>query len=51
MDLLQWVALYSLIIGAIIGGCGLALGFDWALAKWRSKRKVRSGDDSTGFSQ
>ena len=39
MEPLQWVALYSLIIGAIICGCGLALGFDWALAKWRSKKR------------
>lgn len=35
MHLLQWAALYSLIIGAIILGCLLVLVFDWALAKWK----------------
>jgi hypothetical protein len=35
MDVLQWLALYLLIIAAIISGCLLVLGFDWAWAKVR----------------
>ena len=37
MDPINWFVLYGLINAAIIGGCLLALGFDWALAKWRKQ--------------
>jgi hypothetical protein len=38
MDLMNWFVLLALINAAIIGGCALALGFDWALAKWKREK-------------
>jgi hypothetical protein len=38
MNLMNWFILFGLINSAIIGGCLLVLGLDWALAKWRERQ-------------